>query len=32
MYYINEGKRDILLIPKFNNIKIIQDRGVYYRI
>ena len=25
MYYINEGKRDILIIPKFNNIKIIQD-------
>ena len=25
MYYINEGKRDILIIPKFKNIKIIQD-------
>ena len=25
MYYINEGKRDILIIPNFNNIKIIQD-------
>ena len=25
MNYINEGKRDILIIPKFNNIKIIQD-------
>ena len=25
MNYINEGKRDILIIPKFNNIKTIQD-------
>ena len=25
MNYINEGKRDILIIPKFNNIKAIQE-------
>ena len=25
MNYINEGKRDILIIPKFNNIKTIQE-------
>ena len=25
MYYTNEGKRDILIIPKFNNIETIQD-------
>lgn len=30
MNYINEGKRDILIIPKFNNIKIIQEIRIKY--